>query len=74
MAYRRSRGRRRDVSRLLYMLLWGLPVGLLSITFGIFLCCTIIFLPFGLAMIAAGFRILSYPEPTRYEIRVYTRR
>jgi uncharacterized membrane protein YccF (DUF307 family) len=58
----------------LYTLFVGIPLCLIACTFGVFLCFTIVGLPLGITMIAMGIKALSYPQPTRYEIRVYQQR
>jgi uncharacterized membrane protein YccF (DUF307 family) len=58
---------------LLYTLFVGIPLCLLCVTVGLFLCCTIVFLPFGITFIALGLRALAYPAPTRYHIRIERR-
>jgi hypothetical protein len=44
--------------RLLYHLVVGVPVCLVLVTFGLFFCLTVLGLPIGLTLIAAGFKAL----------------
>jgi hypothetical protein len=44
--------------RLLYHLVVGFPVCLMLVTVGLFLCLTVLGLPLGLTLIAAGFKAL----------------
>jgi uncharacterized membrane protein YccF (DUF307 family) len=57
-----ERPRTRSVSGttgLLYTLVVGIPLCLVAVTFGMFLCLTIVRLPFGLTLIALGFKSLA---------------
>ena len=59
---------------LLYMLFVGIPLCLVAVTIGLLACLTIVGLPFGITLIALGVKALSYPAPTRYQVRIAERR
>jgi uncharacterized membrane protein YccF (DUF307 family) len=44
--------------RVLYHLVVGVPVCLVLVTFGLLFCLTVLGLPIGLTLIAAGFKAL----------------
>jgi hypothetical protein len=44
--------------RLLYHLVVGVPVCVVLVTFGLLFCLTVLGLPIGLTLIAAGFKAL----------------
>jgi hypothetical protein len=52
------------------MLFVGLPLRLVAVTFGLLACLAIVGIPLGIDLIAMGVKGLSYPAPTRYEIRL----
>lgn len=47
---------------LLYVPLIGFPLCAILMMFGLMLCCTIIFLPFGLACFALALRVVVLPR------------
>ena len=72
---RREAGENRaDVMPLLYTLFVGIPLCLVAVTFGLLACLTIVGIPIGISLIALGVKALSYPAPTRYQVRITERR
>jgi uncharacterized membrane protein YccF (DUF307 family) len=62
------------VAPILYTLFVGIPLCLIAVTFGLLACLTIVGIPLGITLIALGVKALSYPAPTRYDVRLYQRR
>jgi uncharacterized membrane protein YccF (DUF307 family) len=57
---------------ILSMLFFRIPLCLIAVTFGLFACMTIIGLPFGLTLIALGFKSLTLqPQPRVQVVRIY---
>ena len=58
------------MAAILYTLFVGMPLCLVAVTFGLLACMTIVGLPIGITLIATGIKALSYPQPTRYDVRL----
>ncbi len=58
------------MAAVLYTLFVGMPLCLVAVTFGLLACMTIVGLPIGITLIAIGIKALSYPQPTRYDVRL----
>jgi uncharacterized membrane protein YccF (DUF307 family) len=61
------------MTELLYTLFVGIPLCVIAVTFGLFACLTIVGLPFGLVLIALGFKSLTLQPRPRVQIYVVRR-